>query len=192
MAGRPTEYKTEYCTQVEKLCKILNPSLSGIAYFFSVSESAIIEWCNDYIEFSSAIRIGQESHSGYLEQKRRKREKRNTRLRQNVAKSPKLRIRNNIASQMHYHLKNKNGRHVFNLLGYSCENLMEHLEALFKPGMTWANYGKHWHVDHKIPASWFKYDKVESEEFQKCWALSNLQPLEASQNVKKNNRYASA
>lgn len=112
-------------------------------------------------------------------------------MRWNVANSPKLRIRNNIAAQMHYHLKSKNGRHVFELLGYSCKDLMGHLESLFKPGMTWANYGKYWHIDHKIPASWFIYDDADSEEFKKCWALSNLQPLEASQNVKKNNRYAS-
>lgn len=37
-------------------------------------------------------------------------------------------------------------RSTFLLLGYSIEELMVHLEALFTTGMTWDNYGE-WHVD---------------------------------------------
>lgn len=61
---------------------------------------------------------------------------------------------------------------------------MEHLEEQFKSGMNWDNYGK-WHVDHIKPISLFVFTSYEDEEFQKCWALENLQPLWAEENLKK-------
>jgi hypothetical protein len=186
------EYKPEYNRQAEKLCRILNVNIAGIAYFFSTTEDIIQNWIENYNDFANAIKVGYDSRATYLINKALVKEKRNKRRQKNVADSPKLRIRNNIAAQMHYHLKTKNGRHVFDLLGYSCENLMIHLESKFKTGMNWDNYGKYWHVDHKMPASWFIYENAESDEFKKCWALSNLQPLEAHNNIKKNNKYASA
>lgn len=192
MAGKPTEYKSEYCIQVEKLCKILCPDLAGVAYFFSVGENEIIEWSTIHEEFKIAALRGYDGHGFYLQAQRDKQEKRNKRKRKLLAESPLQRVINNVRSQVHYHLKNKNGRHSFDLLGYSCEELMKHLEAQFKPGMTWHNYGRYWHIDHKTPVSWFSYETSECEEFKKCWALSNLQPLEATLNLKKNNKYASA
>ena len=65
---------------------------------------------------------------------------------------------------------------------------MEHLEKLFETWMTWGNYGK-WHIDHIKPRSLFNYEKPEDKDFQECWALKNLQPLEASENLKKFNHY---
>jgi predicted ArsR family transcriptional regulator len=49
----------------------------------------------------------------------------------------------------------KNGR-TCEMLGYSPQQLREHLERLFKPGMTWRNHGQgpgKWEVDHVIPVS---------------------------------------
>lgn len=51
--------------------------------------------------------------------------------------------------------------------------------------MTWDNYGKYWHLDHIKPLSWFDLET----EFKDAWHLSNLQPLEATENLSKNNRY---
>lgn len=45
---------------------------------------------------------------------------------------------------------NKNGRKWNDLVGYSTDELLTHLEKQFKPGMSWDNYGE-WHVDHIIP-----------------------------------------
>ena len=73
-------------------------------------------------------------------------------------------------------------------LGYKPDELKEHLENLFEEGMTWDNYGK-WHIDHKIPDSWFSYSSTDDVEFKECWALSNLQPMWAWQNIDKNNKY---
>ena len=74
-------------------------------------------------------------------------------------------------------------------LGYSVEELRERLQSLFKPGMTWDNYGD-WEIDHIKPDSWFSYSSMEDQGFQDSWALSNLQPMWAEQNRKKNNLYS--
>ena len=70
------------------------------------------------------------------------------------------------------------------ILGYSTIELVNHLERLFKTGMTWNNYGK-WHVDHIIPVSAFRFSKYEDLEFKQCWKIENLQPLWAIENIKK-------
>lgn len=87
--------------------------------------------------------------------------------------------------------KSKNNKTIKELLGYSFEELVKHLEQQFSEGMTWENYGKAWHIDHIVPKSWFKFSGADDPEFQKCWALSNLQPLWAEENLKKGNRYQS-
>lgn len=80
----------------------------------------------------------------------------------------------------------------FQLFGYSKDQLKQHLEKQFKEGMNWDNYGK-WHLDHKIPQSWFykKKDEIlDIEILKECWSLNNLQPLWANDNFKKGARYA--
>lgn len=53
--------------------------------------------------------------------------------------------------------------------------------------MSWDNYGE-WHIDHKIPDCKFNYISVNDKEFQKCWALKNLQPLWAIENLRKGSK----
>lgn len=87
---------------------------------------------------------------------------------------------------------NKVGRHWETLVPYTLEELKQHLENLFQPGMFWDNYGLFgWHVDHVIPRSFFGKESLQnpkSKEFQECWTLENLQPLWAEENLKKNNK----
>ena len=82
---------------------------------------------------------------------------------------------------------NKNG-HYFEVLGYSQEELIKHLEKQFIDGMTWDNYGK-WHVDHIRPITSFDIKEIGDEEFLKCWGLDNLQPLWGIDNIRKSNNY---
>ena len=42
-----------------------------------------------------------------------------------------------------------------------------------------------WHIDHITPQSAFNITSAECEDFQKCWALENLQPLCALKNIRK-------
>jgi len=79
---------------------------------------------------------------------------------------------------------NKDGRYWGDLVGYSIKKLIQHLEKQFQPGMTWDNYGE-WHVDHKVPVSAFNFRGPGDIDFKRCWALSNLQPLWAKDNVRK-------
>lgn len=73
---------------------------------------------------------------------------------------------------------------TFDLLGYSLDDLIKHLENLFTDGMTWDNYGE-WHVDHIKPISSFNFDSEDCAEFKQCWSLDNLQPLWAKDNLSK-------
>ena len=73
---------------------------------------------------------------------------------------------------------------TFDLLGYTLEELMIHLEKQFTEGMTWDNYGE-WHVDHKIPMASFNFETTEDMEFKLCWCLDNLQPLWGPDNLSK-------
>jgi len=82
----------------------------------------------------------------------------------------------------------KAGRKWENLVGYTLEDLMKHLEKLFDENMNWKNYGNYWSVDHRKPRTLFHYTFPEDTEFKKCWALKNLQPMEKIENIKKGNR----
>jgi len=77
---------------------------------------------------------------------------------------------------------------TFQLLGYTIEELMAHLETKFTEGMGWENYGE-WHVDHIRPMSSFKFESPEDIEFKACWALNNLQPLWWSDNLSKGSKF---
>ena len=73
---------------------------------------------------------------------------------------------------------------TFKLIGCSPENLRKHLEKKFKNGMTWKNHGE-WHIDHIKPLSSAK----NVDQMNKLFHYSNLQPLWATENLKKSNKY---
>jgi hypothetical protein len=73
------------------------------------------------------------------------------------------------------------------MVGYSAEQLKEHLEKQFKDGMNWENYGE-WHVDHIKPISSFIFETCDDEQFKVCWSLENLQPMWGIENIKKGNK----
>ena len=97
------------------------------------------------------------------------------------------RVHNNVARMIR---KGLNGvaksRTTFDGLGYSLNDLKNHLESQFIEGMTWNNYGE-WHIDHIIPRSSLPYESMEDVNFLKCWSLTNLQPLWARDNILKSN-----
>ena len=95
------------------------------------------------------------------------------------------RINKNISERIRQSLKGgKGGRKAIDILGYSIHDLMVHLEERFTIDMTWDNYGM-WHIDHIIPVAAFGYTTTKHPDFKKCWALSNLQPLWAKDNLRK-------
>jgi hypothetical protein len=78
-------------------------------------------------------------------------------------------------------------RSTFDILGYTIEELMQHLEKQFTERMTWENYGE-WHVDHIRPMASFNFTSPEDEEFKACWSLDNLQPLWGPDNLSKGSK----
>jgi hypothetical protein len=102
---------------------------------------------------------------------------------------PHYAVDHNISSQIRQSLKyGKEGQSWESLVGYSLEELTDHLESLFVAGMSWENYGE-WHIDHRTPRSWFAYEDVNDPAFRECWSLKNLQPKWAKENIRKGNRY---
>lgn len=73
--------------------------------------------------------------------------------------------------------------HRNNLTGCSTRQLADHLESTFKRGMTWANYGTRWHVDHIIPCAAF--DQIDEKQRAQCWHWTNLRALDAKKNMEK-------
>jgi hypothetical protein len=106
------------------------------------------------------------------------------------ANDPIYKLINNFRTAIYQVLKEnqvqKNG-HYFDILKYSPENLIEHLENKFKDNMTWDNYGE-WHVDHIKPISSFQITEIGDKEFMSCWSLENLQPLWGEENIRKSNK----
>lgn len=110
-------------------------------------------------------------------------------LREKLKKDPKARLNSRIATAIYQVLKNnKAGRKWETLVGYTLQDLTHHLEKQFNDKMNWQNYGSYWHIDHIVPKSWFPYQTAEEQAFRNCWALANLQPLEAKANLIKSNK----
>jgi hypothetical protein len=105
------------------------------------------------------------------------------------ATDPLYKLISNFRTAIYQVLKESNvdkNEHYFDILPYSQEELIQHLENQFTDDLTWDNYGE-WHVDHIIPISSFNIREMGDEEFIKCWSLENLQPLWGEENIRKSN-----
>lgn len=75
-----------------------------------------------------------------------------------------------------------------NILGYQEKELKEYINNQLKKEMTWNNYGKVWHIDHKIPLSWFGW-RNNKNDIVNSFKLENLRPLSKEENLQKSNYY---
>jgi hypothetical protein len=108
----------------------------------------------------------------------------------NWAKLPKnalnLKISRAIRHNLSGYRKNKDLEIVLFNLEYSLNELKEHLESKWDSDMSWSNYShKGWHIDHIKPLASFSYEELTDPEVKVAWALENLQPLWAKDNLKK-------
>ena len=106
------------------------------------------------------------------------------------ATDPLYKLISNFRTAIYQVLKESNvekNKSYFDILGYTPEELIIHLEKQFKDDMTWDNYGV-WHVDHKLPITSFDIQEMGDEEFMKCWCLDNLQPMWGEENIRKSNK----
>lgn len=176
--GRPSSYKPEYAGQAAKLCA-LGATEQEVSEFFALMPEE-----GDWL-FACLLLIRQDRTGAQSKLRDDRARQRKARLQA----SPSRRIRESVRARIWASLKGASDGALFSRLGYSADDLVTHLESRFSPGMSWANYGK-WHVDHIRPCA--SFDLTKSDDFQQCWALANLQPLWAADNVKKGARYAGA
>jgi hypothetical protein len=129
---------------------------------------------------------------------------------QRIKTDPVFKTRKNIGRSIGRALKDnggsKNGHSCMQRLPWTIEEFWLHMESYFRlPGNEWMNRSNQgvfklseyieddpstwtWHLDHIKPHSKFKYTTMDCNEFRKCWALSNLQPLKSIDNMKFGNK----
>lgn len=146
----------------------------------------------------------KKTHSKYYyanKDKTLQRGRKNRAIRQ--ATDPDFVLKKRLRSQIRDHLKrNKLSKdfYTFDLLGYNVEELRSRLESLFeqnslpeKEKLSWDNMGNVWHIDHIKPCASFKFvnddGSLNKDDIKECWALENLQPMYAEDNMSKSSHY---
>ena len=169
--------------------------IAKVKVHYEENKEAILEQKKEYYDENKEAIL--ETHRKY-QQKQRK-------------NNPVFRIRGLVSCQIRQGLKarglHKNWQQAWTNLPYTPQQLADHLEALFnhpdnltadgKVWMNWNNQGVYrskswdnnnpntwkWNIDHIKPHSMFEYQASEGKIFLDCWALSNLRPYSAKQNV---------
>lgn len=160
--------------------------------------------CGNEVEVDGAsLRSGNTSSCGCLQRERtaavslrhglRRRGQYNPEYERMRRQDPRYKLQRNAACLARGGLRRKGGSKrgisFFAKVPYTVDELRLHLESLWLPGMTWANYGTYWHIDHKKPQAAFEFTSMDDPGFQACWSLSNLQPLVAAENLKKGRKH---
>lgn len=73
------------------------------------------------------------------------------------------------------------------LVGCTSSELRNYIESMWKPEMTWGNYGTIWEIDHIIPICTFDLSDLEAQK--KCFHYMNLQPLFRTTDIAKSFGY---
>ena len=138
------------------------------------------------------------------EYQKRTRKERNERERKRRAENLGAALRIYMSNFINRGLKkmgsSKNGESISLYIEYNMQQLVDHLVSQMIGYNAWMhleNHGKYdpktwndndtstwtWQIDHIIPQSDLPYESMEDENFKKCWALENLRPLSAKQNL---------
>ena len=115
-------------------------------------------------------------------QKQYRKDKRRTNL--------KFNLNSKMSTTISYSLRNnKGGQHWEDLVGYALSDLIKHLKKTIPNGYDWQDFlDGRLHIDHIVPKSVFNYTKANQFDFERCWALDNLQLLPAKTNLEKSNK----
>lgn len=124
-----------------------------------------------------------------VESRRRNADTVNARLRvwrrERLRSDPQFRISCNLRRRLAHACKNisRGKLSAVKDAGCTAEFLVEYIESKFDENMTWDNYGSYWHIDHIKPLSAF--DLTDDKQFLEACHYTNLQPLEARENIRK-------
>lgn len=197
--GRALRAKQSKVTPKNKACtRCGTVKTSGCFYKFKYSTDGLRSECKECSKLDQASDAAHAVKANYRE---RNRSRINKTQREWYAKHYKVstyRLRKIVSKSVRCALVrsngSKHGESTFEHLPYTVEELKLHLESLWESWMHWGNYGKYdpnrrtWQIDHIEPQSKLPFDYFNHSNFQKCWRLSNLRPLDASANMKKGNR----
>lgn len=117
------------------------------------------------------------------------RERVRNQIRERLKNDPVFIIKTRLRTRFYQYIKRglaKKQVKTSQLIGCDWKYLKNHLEKKFEKGMTWKNFGK-WHIDHIKPMSHFDLMKVKDQYL--CCNYKNLQPMWATENLSKGNRY---
>jgi hypothetical protein len=155
-------------------------------------------------QYSNDPEVRKKNSEKCRKYKQENREKINKKVRQRYENDVNFKLDELVRRMVKYDIKvaksSKNGESRLKYLPFSTNNFRFHIETQFvgeNAWMTWDNHGKYdpktwndndsstwtWQLDHIIPRSDLPYSSMEDENFQKCWALENLRPLNAKQNL---------
>ena len=116
------------------------------------------------------------------------RDKVNDYIKTKKEQNPLFRVELNIRGRIKQYLKQKNitqKNKTYNIVGIGINDLKKYIENQFTEGMSWENYGMYgWHIDHIIPLC----SANDENELIKLFHYTNLQPLWAEDNLKKNGK----
>lgn len=117
-------------------------------------------------------------NSGYYSQKNLERQKRLDR------EDPDFRYARSLRASFRNVLHGRNSKKMAHLNYWE---LIKKIEMQFVEGMDWSNYGTAWHIDHKKPM--IRFFRQGEYRPSIIYALSNLQPLWASENCSKQDTF---
>ncbi|MDB4498304.1 hypothetical protein N9251_03075 [Gammaproteobacteria bacterium] len=106
--------------------------------------------------------------------------------RQRYKDDPSYRLKFLIAARMRSALGSDKSAGTIELLGCDADYFKRHLESQFTTGMHWGQRGL-WHLDHIQPLAAF--DLTDPVEQRYAFHWSNVQPLWAEDNLRKNDKY---
>lgn len=112
----------------------------------------------------------------------------NARAKNRKASDPAFAIACNARVKLNKFVSGKRKAGSFSkLFGCTKEMLLAHIESQFSEGMTWANRGIYWHLDHIMPLSLL--DMVSCElTFRAANNYRNLRPMIGKENISKGNK----
>jgi hypothetical protein len=98
-----------------------------------------------------------------------------------------FKLKHTLRTRLRKAIKSKKGGSAIEELGCTISELKFYLESQFQIGMSWENWSsKGWHIDHIRPLN--SFDLSDPEQVRIACHYSNLQPLWASENIRKGDK----
>ena len=194
--NRSKQYRINYKYEVreyQRLYRINNSEFlkERDKIYYEENKDKILEYEKQYYK-----KHDLEKKEYAKEYRKENKNKINKYVKERMKRDPTFKLRQGLSRDIGRTIKlngsSKQGKSILKYLSYSISDLKEHLEEKFlEPGnewMTWNNHRKYkaetwdnndtitwtWQIDRITPQSLLPYTSMEDENFQKCWALSNL------------------